>query len=163
MSGVYNTDKSQSHQVVCVQSVACKCLYKFDISWSRFKNGSHRVPYPYKYISDSNVVINKIYKRTNETDHVLVKPVERSEVCTLKNAIDVNLDGKLFCLAHIGKTKHKDALNLCQKMNSTLPLPRNLKENYHYVDSFKRLGFDRKLEDFSTKIVLDVRRLPNKG
>ena len=108
--------------------------------------------------------MNKVYKRVTETDHELVeRPVERSEVCTLKNAIDVNIDGKLFCLAHVGQTKHKDAFQLCQSINSTLPLPRSLKEHYHFIQSFKRLGIDTKMEDLSTKIILDVRRLWNKG
>ena len=107
--------------------------------------------------------MNKVHKSVTKTDLALVKPVERSETCSLKNAIDVNIDGKLFCLAHVGQTKHKDALQLCQSINSTLPLPRSLKENYHFIQSFKRLGIDRKMEDLSTKIILDVRRLSNKG
>ena len=107
--------------------------------------------------------MNKIYKSVNQTDNIHVKPAERPEVCSLKNAIDLHIDGKLFCLAHIGQTKHKDALQLCQTLNATLPLPRTLKENKNFVESFKRLGIDNKMKDFSTKIVLDVRRLPNKG
>ena len=107
--------------------------------------------------------MNKVYKRVNQTDNIRVKPAERPEVCSLKNAIDLHIDGKLFCLAHIGQTKHKDALQLCQTLNATLPLPRTLKENKNFVESFKRLGIDNKMKDFSTKIVLDVRRLPNKG
>ena len=107
--------------------------------------------------------MSKIYKSVNETDLVRVEPVERSEFCTLENAIDVNIDGKLFCLAHVGQTKHKDALQLCKILNSTLPLPRSLKEHFHFVESFKRLGIDKTIENFSTKIVLNVRRLSNKG
>ena len=115
------------------------------------------------FVSDSKVVVNKVHKSVTKTDLALVKPVERSEACSLKNAIDVNIDGKLFCLAHVGQTKHKDAFQLCQSINSTLPLPRSLKEHYHFIQSFKRLGIDTKMEDLSTKIILDVRRLSNKG
>ena len=104
----------------------------------------------------------------NETEHV-VKLAARSEVllrpevCSLKNAIDVNIDGKLFCLAHIGQAKHKDARQLCQNLNAKLPLPNNIKEHYHLVESFKRLGIAKQMNDFSTKVVLDVRRISNKG
>ena len=84
-------------------------------------------------------------------------------MCSLKNAIDVNIDGKLFCLAHIGQAKHKDALQLCRSLNATLPLPKSNTEYHHFIGSFKRLEIDEKLNDFSTKIVLDVKRLSNKG
>ena len=115
------------------------------------------------YVLDSKKTVNKIYKSVNETDHVVVEPAKRSETCSLENAIDVNIDGKLYCLAYIGQTKHKDALHICQSLNATLPLPKNLKEYYHFIESFKRLGIEEKMNDFSTKIVLDVRRLSNKG
>ena len=87
----------------------------------------------------------------------------RPEVCSLKNAIDLYIDGKLFCLAHIGQAKHKDAFQICENLNAILPLPKSFKENYHLIENFKRLGINKKMEDFSTKIVLDVRRLSNKG
>ena len=99
----------------------------------------------------------------NETSNSQIKQVERTEICSLKHAIDVNIEGKLVCLAHIGQAKHKDALHLCQSLNATLPLPKSIKENDHFIDSFKRLGIDQKMKDSSTKIVLDVRRLPEKG
>ena len=107
--------------------------------------------------------MKNIHKKDNRTDHAYVKSTERRKVCSLKNAIDLHIDGKLFCLAHIGQTKHKYALNMCQNVNATLPLPRSLKEYNHLTESFKRLGIDTKLKDFSTKIVLNARRLPNKG
>ena len=112
--------------------------------------------------------MKEIYKKANETASIVVEPVERSkvlrrpEVCSLKNAIDVNIDGKLFCLAHIGQRKHKDALQICKSLNATIPLPKSMKENFHFIESFKRLGIDKKMKDFSTKIVLDVQRLSNK-
>ena len=99
----------------------------------------------------------------NELEHVDVKPAHRSSICSLKNAINANIDGQLFCLAYIGQMKHKDALQSCQSLNAALPLPRNRKEHYHFTKSFKRLGIDEKIADFSTKIVLDVRRSPKKG
>ena len=114
-------------------------------------------------ILDPNIVLSKTRKSANETDHVVIKPAERSEVCSLKKAIDVNIDGKLFCLAHVGQAKHKNALQLCQSLNATLPLPKSIKEYYHFIESFKRLGIDTKMNGYSTKIVLNVRRLPNKG
>ena len=107
--------------------------------------------------------MSKIRESANETDHVVIKPAERSEVCSLRKAIDVNIDGKLFCLAHVGQAKHKNALQLCQSLNATLPLPKSIKEYYHFIESFKRLGIDTKMNGYSTKIVLNVRRLPNKG
>ena len=107
--------------------------------------------------------MNKVYKSVDETDHVSVKPAQRSELCTLKKAIDVNIHGELFCLAHIGQAKHKVALKLCQSLNATLPLPQSLKEHYHLIEGLKRLGIVAKTEDFSTKIVLDVRRLSKIG
>ena len=82
----------------------------------------------------------------------------RPKVCSLKNAIEVNIDGKLFCLAHLGQNKHKDALQLCHSLNATLPLPTSIKEHNHFIESFKRLEINEKMNDFSTKIVLDVRR-----
>ena len=110
--------------------------------------------------------MKKIYKRANETDPA-VKPADpvlsRPKICSLQNAIDVNIDGKLFCLAHLGQTKHKEALQLCQNLNATLPLPRSLKEHNHFIESFNRLGIENKMKDVSTKIVLDARRLPKKG
>ena len=118
---------------------------------------------------DSKRIMEKIYKQANETDSIVVKPADQSKVlsrpkfCSLKNAIDVNIDGKLFCLAHIGQTKHKDALQLCQNLNATLPLPRSLKERIHFIESLNRLGIENKMKDVSTKIVLDARRLPKKG
>ena len=107
--------------------------------------------------------MKNIYKKVNRTDHVYVKTAERRKVCTLKNAIDVIIKGKLFCLSHMGQTKHKDALQLCQNLNATLPLPRSLKEHNHFVESFKRLGIENKMKDASTKIILNAGRLPNKG
>ena len=109
--------------------------------------------------------MEKTYKRANQTDPIVAKPVNRSQVlsrpkiCSLKNAIEVNSDGKLFCLAHLGQNKHKDALQLCHSLNATLPLPTSIKEHNHFIESFKRLEIDEKMNDFSTKIVLDVRRL----
>ena len=113
--------------------------------------------------------MKEIYKSVNETAPVVVEPAKRSklmrrpEACSLKNAIDVNLDGKLFCLAHIGQRKHRDAFQSCQSLNATIPLPKSMKENYHFIESFKRLGIDKKMMDFSTKIILNLRRLSNKG
>ena len=107
--------------------------------------------------------MKKIYKSVNETDHVVVKPAQRLVACSLENAIDVHIDGKLFCLAHIGQAKHKDALQLCQNLNAKLPLPRNIKEHSHLVESLKLLGIAKQMNDFSTKVVLDVRRISNKG
>ena len=98
-----------------------------------------------------------------ETDHVPVKQASRPAICTLKNAINANIDGKLFCLAYVGQMKHREALKSCQDLNATLPLPRNRKEHFHFTESFKRLGIDKKIADFSTKIVLDVRRSSKKG
>ena len=103
--------------------------------------------------------MKKIYKKFNETDHVRFNPAERTEVCSLRNSIEVNIDGKLFCLAHIGQKKHKDARQSCQNFNATLPLQKSFKEHHHFIESFKRLGIDQKMNDFSTKIVLDVRRV----
>ena len=71
----------------------------------------------------------------------------------------MKIDGKLFCLAHFGQRKHKDALELCQSLNATLPLPTSITEHNHFIESFKRLRINEKMNDFSTKIVLDVRRL----
>ena len=107
--------------------------------------------------------MERIYKSAYETDHIVVEPAKRSEVCSLETAIDVNIDGKLFCLAHIGQAKHKDALDLCQSMNATLPFPRSLKEHNHLIESFKRLEIVRIWNELSTKIILDIRRLSNKG
>ena len=114
-------------------------------------------------ILDSRKIISKLYEPVIKKDHVQVKPSKRSEVCSLKNAIDVNIDGKLFCMAHIGQAKHKDALQLCQSLDATLPLPKNIKEHKYFTESFKRLGIDKKMQDVSTKIVLDIQRLSNKG
>ena len=102
--------------------------------------------------------MKKIYKKVNQTGHVYVKPAERVEVCSLKNAIEVNVDGKLFCFAPVGQMKHRDALQLCASLNAKLPLPKSIKEHNHFIESFKRLGINEKMNDFSTKIVLDVRR-----
>ena len=115
------------------------------------------------YALDSSQIISEIYESVNQTHDFIVEPAKRSETCSLENGIDVNIDGKLYCLAYIGQTKHKDALHICQSLNATLPLPKNLKEYYHFIESFKRLGIEEKMNDFSTKIVLDVRRLSNKG
>ena len=120
-------------------------------------------------ILDSKKVMKEIYKNVTKTETIVVEQAERPEVlfrpevCSLKNAIDVNMDGKLFCLAHVGQRKHKDALHLCRSLNATLPLPTSVTEYKHFIDSFKRLGIDEKMNEMSTKIVLNVRRLPNKG
>ena len=107
--------------------------------------------------------MNRIYPKVDKTDNFVVKQAKRSETCSLKNAILTNIDGKLFCLAHFGQKKHKDALRLCQSLNATLPLPQSIKEHSHFIESFKRLGVYGKTNDFSTKIVIDVRRLSKKG
>ena len=116
-----------------------------------------------KRVLDSSFIMDKLHKSANQTNDVYVKPAERPEVCSLESSIDVTIDGKLFCLAHVGQSKHKDALRLCQSLNATLPLPKTIKEHNHFIESFKRLKIDNKLTDYSTKIVLDVRRLSNKG
>ena len=92
-----------------------------------------------------------------------MKPATRPAACSLKNAINASLDGKLFCLAYIGQMKHRDALQSCHRLNATLPLPTNRKEHYQFTESFKRLGINEKMTDISTKIVLDVRRSFQKG
>ena len=105
-----------------------------------------------------------IKTRVNQTVPV-DKPADRSQLllrpkfCSLHNAIEVDIDGKLLCLAHFGKRKHKDALQLCQSLNAKLPLPTSIKEHNHFIASLKRLGINEKLNEFSTKIVLDIRRL----
>ena len=118
-------------------------------------------------VLDSSSIMKKVYTKTNQTSNVVnllrQSLAERTEVCSLKNAIDVNINGRFFCLANIGQRKHKDAHRSCQNLNSTLPLPKSIKENYHFIESFKRLGIEEKMNDFSTKIVLDVRRLQNTG
>ena len=117
------------------------------------------------YFLDSIKNMEKIDTKNNETDSIVVEPanpskvLSRPKVCSLKNAIEVNSDGKLFCLAHFGQRKHKDALELCEKLNAKLPLPTSITEHNHFTESFKRLGINEKMNDFSTKIVLDVRRL----
>ena len=109
--------------------------------------------------------MEKIYNIANQTNSIVVEPADllqillRPKTCSLKNAIEVNVDGKLFCLAYFGQRKHKDALQLCQSLNATLPLPTSITEHNHFVESFKRLGINEKLNDFSTKVVLDIRRL----
>ena len=108
-------------------------------------------------------MVKKVYKSVNEAVNIHFNLVERTDFCSLKNAIEVNIGGKLFCLAHIGQTKHKDALQLCQNLNATLPLPKSFREQYQFTESFKRLGIDKRLNDLSTKIILDVRRLLGKG
>ena len=121
------------------------------------------------YISDSSKILRDIHKSVADTDPIDLKPADRSEallrpeVCSLENAVDVNIDGKLFCLAYIGQRKHKDARQLCQSLNAKLPLPTSITENNHFIESFKRLGIDKKMADFSTKIVLDIRRSSKKG
>ena len=115
------------------------------------------------FVLDSSEILENIYKSVNDTDDYVVEPAERLDKCSLQNAIDVYIDNKLFCLAHIGLRKHKDALQLCQSLNATLPLPQNVKEHYRLIESFKRLEIDEKMDDFSTKIILDVRRLPRTG
>ena len=107
--------------------------------------------------------MKKVYKKVNETDSFYGKSAERTEVCSLKNAINVNVNGKLFCLAHVGQTKHKEAFQLCQSLNARLPLPKSIVEYYHFIESFKRLGIDKKMNDFSAKIVLNARRQLKKG
>ena len=102
--------------------------------------------------------MKNIYKKVSPTNHVFIKPAERTKVCSLKNAIDVIIDGNLFCFAHIGQRKHKEAFQACQSLNAKLPLPKSIKEHNHFTESFKRLGINEKMNDFSTKIVLDVRR-----
>ena len=113
--------------------------------------------------------MNELYKSVIGTDPTVVKSDDQSkvllrpEVCSLENAIDVNIDGKLFCMAHIGQRKHKDALESCQSLNATLPLPRSVTEYNHFIESFKRLGIGGKMNDFSAKIVLYAQRLPDTG
>ena len=109
--------------------------------------------------------MEKIYNIANQTNSIAVEPADllqillRPKTCSLKNAIEVNVDGKLFCLAYFGQRKHKDALQLCQSLNATLPLPTSIKEHNHFVESFKRLGINEKMNDLSTKVILDIRRL----
>ena len=107
--------------------------------------------------------MKKIYNKNNEIGYVHFNLAERREVCSLKNSIEVNIDGKLFCMAHAGQRKHKDAGHLCQSLNATLPLPKSIKEHHHFIEGFKRLGIEKKMNDFSTKIILRVRRLSKKG
>ena len=114
-----------------------------------------------KTILDSSKFMNSTETETDT--NTVVKPASRSAVCSLKNAINANIDGKFFCLAYIGQMKHRDALQSCQSLNATLPLPKNRKEHYQFTETFKRLGLDRKMADLSTKIVLDVRRSSKKG
>ena len=115
-------------------------------------------------VLDSRSIMGKVYPKVNQTAVMFggygdINLAQRRKVCSLRNSIEVNIDGKLFCLAHIGQRKHKDALQTCQNLNAALPLPKSFKEYHDFIESFKRLRIDEKMDDFSTKIVLDVRRL----
>ena len=116
-------------------------------------------------VLDSRKILEEIYKEANKTTLIAAKPADRlqtllrSKTCSLKNAIEVNIDGKLFCLAHYGQRKHKDALELCQSLNAKLPLPTSIKEHNHFIESFKRLGINKQMNDISTKIILNIRRM----
>ena len=109
--------------------------------------------------------MEKLYNIANQTNSIAVEPADllqillRPKTCSLKNAIEVNVDGKLFCLAYFGQRKHKDALQLCQSLNATLPLPTSITEHNHFVESFKRFEINEKMNDLSTKVILDIRRL----
>ena len=108
--------------------------------------------------------MEKLYNIANQTNSIAVEPADllqillRPKTCSLKNAIEVNVDGKLFCMAYFGQRKHKDALELCEKLNAKLPLPTSITEHNHFTESFKRLGINEKMKDFPMKIVIDVRR-----
>ena len=116
-------------------------------------------------VLDSNKIMKKIYKKVNESDPTVAESAGQSQVlhqpkrCSLEKAIEVNIDGKLLCQAHFGKRKHKDALQLCQSLNAKLPLPTSIAEHNHFIESFKRLGIHEQINEVSTKIVLDIRRL----
>ena len=111
-------------------------------------------------ILDSNNAKKTPYNIITETG---VQLADRPKTCSLKNAINAFIDGKLFCLAYIGKMKHKNAFKSCESLNAALPLPLNLKEHNHFIETFKRLEIDRKMDHLSTKIVLDIRRVSQKG
>ena len=104
---------------------------------------------------------NAIAKTNSDLDKKFL--ANRLEKCSLENAINATIDGRLFCLSRIGVMKHEAAFKTCKDLNATLPLPRNLVENNDFTSALSRLGIDEISIDLETNIILDLRRKPDKG
>ena len=57
--------------------------------------------------------------------------------CTLAGAVmNINVDGRSYCVVDHGSKKHPDAVKFCKNLNARLPLPRNKQE----ADEFLKLS-----------------------
>ena len=89
--------------------------------------------------------------------------INRLEKCSLENAINATIDGKLFCLSRIGIMKHEAAFQTCKDLNATLPLPKSFVEQNDFTSALIGLGINEISIDLETNIVLDLRRRPGEG
>ena len=47
--------------------------------------------------------------------------------------MEINVDGRSYCVIDCGQKSHPDAFEFCKKLNARLPLPRNKQEANEFL------------------------------
>ena len=133
--------------------------------WGAFSGNSQAVVVCQQKVHPSTLLTQGANKTIDEANYDREKKfhINRIEKCSLENAINATIDGRLFCLSRIGVMKHEAAYKTCKDLNATLPLPKNLVENNDFTSALSRLGIDETSIDLETNIILDLRRKPDEG
>ena len=81
------------------------------------------------------------------------------ETCSLPNAVVGKIGGKFFCLSHFGMKEYKNAPQICNDLNSSLPIPRGFIELNDLIKTLKRVEFYSKNETYPN-VVLGIKFSP---
>ena len=63
------------------------------------------------------------------------------KMCSLPNAVTGKIGGNFFCLSHFGMKEYKNAPQICNNSNSSLPIPRSFIELHDLIETLKRVDF----------------------
>ena len=77
---------------------------------------------------------------SNEVEPELQKLYVR-KTCSLPNAVTGKIGGNFFCLSHFGIKEYKNAPQICNNLNSSLPIPRSFIELHDLIETLKRVDF----------------------
>ena len=81
------------------------------------------------------------------------------KMCSLPNAVTGKIGGNFFCLSHFGMKEYKNAPQICNNLNSSLPIPRSFVELHDLMESLKRVDFYSNNETYPN-VVLGVKFSP---
>ena len=111
--------------------------------------------YPVRFKSFFVLSIS-LFSDTTPTIPPPTKPPLQVYKCTLPLAHNIHIGGNDYCHTYRGRQKFKDAAQLCNGMNSRLPLPRNQKDVASLQHAFG-------LVNLKTAVVIDATDFEQEG